>query len=96
MIFRTLTDSKIRYQQLVLTQEQLDDIRAWKFTTHEPRDFECLAQEIGIQRDHKEHKKITKSYRITDKNYPAIIMIDVFSQFKTKNMIVSWHFPLLT
>ena len=79
-----LTDSKIRHQLLVLTQEQLDAIRAWKFTKYKPHDFECLAQETGIQRDHKEHKKITKSYRITDTHYLAIFMIDVFSQFKTK------------
>jgi len=55
---------------------------------HKPRDFECLPQETEIQRDHNEHNKITKSYRITDTHYLAILMIDVFSQFKTKNMIV--------
>jgi hypothetical protein len=52
---------------------------------HKPRDFECFAQETEIQRDHKEHNKISKSYRITDTHYLAILMIDVFSQFKTKN-----------
>jgi len=36
---------------------------------HKPHEFECLAQETGIQRDHKEHNKITKSYRITGAHY---------------------------
>jgi len=51
---------------------------------HNPHDFECLAQETGMQRNHKEHNKMTKFYRITGTLYLVIFMIDVFRQFRTK------------
>jgi len=54
---------------------------------HKPHDFECLAQETGMQRDHKEHNKMTESYRITGAHYLVIFVIDVFSQYKTQNIV---------